>query len=135
MLVVGRGALALAGGLCLAGCAAVPPPQPASATNAAASAKVTFDVSALGPAGLSGKADAAVAVSYEFCIPAQPQAIVEVQRIDRSARCTIGPRGRVGCTAAEALCLGSTGQAGWLGVLDAVAALPYVKRIDRSFGE
>jgi hypothetical protein len=72
-------------------------------------------------ARLSGAADGAVAVSYEFCIPASPTAIIEVQRI--------------GCTNGQALCIENTHQEGWLGVLSAVAPLPYVKRIEPRFAE
>jgi hypothetical protein len=125
----------LAGAVCLATCAKAQQPLSHDGSYRATSPKVTFDVSAISLAGLSGAADGAVAVSYEFCIPAGPKAMIEVQRIDPSARCTIGARGRIGCTKGQALCIGNTHQEGWLAVLSAVAALPYVKRIDRCFAE
>ena len=128
-------ALTLVGGVGVAACAVAQQPLPDRESKPAVSPKIAFDVSAISPAGLSGAADGAVAVSYEFCIPANPAAIIEVERVDPSARCTLGSRGRIGCAPDEALCIGSTNQAGWLGVLNAVAALSYVKRITRSFGE
>ena len=128
-------ALCLAGVVYLAACARSPQPVPPRAVEPAVSPKITFDVSAISPEGLSGAAGGAVAVSYEFCVPANARARADVQRIDRSARCTAGARGRVPCRNDEALCIGSTHQEGWLRVLNALAALPYVTRIDRSFAE
>jgi hypothetical protein len=125
----------LAGLVCLAACAKSHQPVPPRGAEPAVSPKITFDVSAISPEGLSGAAGGAVAVSYEFCVPANAEAMAEVQRIDRSARCAAGSRGRVPCRNDEALCIGSTHQEGWLRVLNALAALPYVTRIDRSFAE
>ena len=128
-------ALCLVGWVYLAACANRPQPVPPRGAEPAVSPKITFDVSAISPEGLSGAAGGAVAVSYEFCVPANAAPMAEAQRIDRSARCTAGSRGRVPCGSGEALCIGSTHQEGWLRVLNALAALPYVKRIDRSFAE
>ena len=125
----------LAGVVYLAACARSPQPVPPRGADPAGSPKITFDVSAISPEGLSGAAGGAVAVSYEFCVPANAAPMAEAQRIDRSARCTAGSRGRVPCGSGEALCIGSTHQEGWLRVLNALAALPYVTRIDRSFAE
>ena len=125
----------LAGVVYVAACAGSPQPVPPRGTEPAGSSKITFDVSAISPEGLSGAAGGAVAVSYEFCVPANAASMAEVQRIDRSARCTAGSRGRVPCGNDEALCIGSTHQEGWLRALNALAALPYVRRIDRSFAE
>jgi hypothetical protein len=121
--------------LCVAGCAATGLPPLLAGPTPAASPKINFDTAAISAAGLEGPPDGLVAVSYEFCIPATSEAIAEVQRMDPSAHCTIGSHGRIGCTKDEALCIGSTEQVGWLDVLNALAALPYVARIDRSFGE
>ncbi len=121
--------------LCVAGCAATGLPPLLAGPTPAASSKINFDITAISAAGLEGAADGLVAVDYEFCIPATPEAMAEVQRIDPSARCTIGPHGRIGCAENQALCIGSTEQTGWLDVLNALATLPYVVRIDRSFGE
>ena len=123
-------ALALTG---LAGCASspitllAPPPD--------VSPKINFDTSAINSDGLQGPPGGQVSVSYEFCIPGTPQAIAEVQSIDPTAQCTMGSRGRIGCTPAQALCIGNTHQANWAKVLNDLAALPYIERIDRSYFE
>jgi hypothetical protein len=130
-----RGAVILICLACLAGCAKPPRQAPRGEQRPQVSGKVTFDVSAIDHEGLIGTAGGAVAVSYEFCIPARAAQMAEVGRLDRSARCTAGSKGRIGCGDDEALCVGSTNQENWLGVLNAVAALPYVRRIDRSFAE
>ena len=124
-------ALALTG---LAGCASsgpitllAPPPT--------VSPKINFDTSEINSEGLQGPPGGQVSVSYEFCIPGTPQAIAEVQSIDPTAQCTKGSRGRIGCTPTQALCIGSTYQANWAKVLNDLAALPYIERIDRSYFE
>ena len=124
-------ALALSG---LAGCASsgpitllAPPPT--------VSPKINFDTSAINSEGLQGPPGGQVSVSYEFCIPGTPQAIAEVQSIDPTAQCTKGSRGRIGCTPPQALCIGDTHQEDWAKVLNDLAALPYVERIDRSYFE
>jgi len=117
----------------LAGCASgpisllAPPPT--------VSPKINFDTSAIDSEGLQGPPGGQVSVSYEFCIPGTPQAIAEVQRIDPTAQCTTGSRGRIGCTPAQALCIGDTHQANWAKVLNDLAALPYIARIERSYFE
>ena len=124
-------ALAMTG---LAGCASsgpitllAPPPT--------VSPKINFDTSAINSEGLQGPPGGQVSVSYEFCIPGTPQAIAEVQRIDPTAQCRMGSRGRIGCTPAQALCIGDTHQADWAKVLNDLAALPTIERIDRSYFE
>jgi hypothetical protein len=130
LLCCALAALALAG---LASCASgpitlvAPPPD--------VSPKINFDTSAINSDGLQGPPGGQVSVSYEFCIPGTPQAIAEVQRIDPTARCTVGSRGRIGCTPTQALCIGDTHQANWVKVLNDLAALPYIERIDRSYFE
>ncbi len=128
-------ALAALAGVCLVGCAATGLPPLLAGPTPAAAPKINFDTRAISAAGLEGARDGLAAVNYEFCIPATSEAIAEVQRIDPSARCTVGSHGRIGCTESQALCIGSTEQMGWLDVLNALAALPYVARIDQSFGE
>jgi len=124
-------ALALTG---LAGCASsgpitllAPPPT--------VSPKINFDTSAINSEGLQGLPGGQVSVSYEFCIPGTPQTMAEVQRIDPTAQCTMGSRGRIGCTPTQALCIGNTHQADWAKVLNDLAALPTIERIDRSYFE
>ena len=52
--------------------------------------KVTFDLDQIDPAGLSGPPGGQVAVGYEFCIPATPAHLAEVQGIDPSVRAQPG---------------------------------------------
>jgi heat shock protein HslJ len=99
-------------------------------------AKITFDPGAISEAGLAGPPDGLVAVAYEFCIPATPTYVAEVQRIDPTVRTQPGSPGRIGCRpGAEVLCVGSTHQPGWRSVLQQLAALDYVARIDRHVAE
>jgi hypothetical protein len=44
-------------------------------------------------------------------------------------------RGRIGCTGDQYLCVGSTHQPGFRAVLARLARLPYIDRIEQSFGE
>jgi hypothetical protein len=97
--------------------------------------KVTFDLDQIDAAGLSGPPGGQVAVDYEFCIPATPGHLAEVQGIDPSVRAQPGSPGRIGCGPGQVLCLGSTHQPGWRSVLARLAALDYVARIDRFWGE
>ncbi|MCU0501898.1 MAG: hypothetical protein MUC51_09055 [Anaerolineae bacterium] len=126
-------ALVALAGAGLAGCA--PGPITLVAPPPDVSPKINFDTSAINSAGLQGPPGGQVSVSYEFCIPGTPQAIAEVQRIDPTVHCTAGSRGRIGCTPAQALCIGDTHQATWMKVLNDLAALPYIERIDRSYFE
>jgi hypothetical protein len=130
LLCCALAALALAG---LASCASgpitlvAPPPD--------VSPKINFDTSAINSDGLQGPPGGQVSVSYEFCIPGTPQAIAEVQSIDPTVHLAVGSRGRIGCTPTQALCIGDTHQANWAKVLNDLAALPYIERIDRSYFE
>jgi hypothetical protein len=112
-------------------------PPPASGQGGAADPmrKVTFDLDQIDPSGLSGAPGGQVAVGYEFCIPATPGHLTEVQGIDPSVRAQPGSPGRIGCGPGQVLCLGSTHQPGWRSVLERLAALDYVARIDRFWGE
>jgi hypothetical protein len=97
--------------------------------------KVTFDLDQIDPTGLSGPPGGQVAVGYEFCIPATPGHLAEVQGIDPGVRAQPGSPGRIGCGPGQVLFLGSTHQPGWRSVLERLAALDYVARIDRFWGE
>ncbi|MDX1434837.1 MAG: hypothetical protein R3286_20520, partial [Gammaproteobacteria bacterium] len=70
----------------------------------AASSKIGFDLARLDAAGLRGQSDGKVAVAYEFCIPASEALRAQVTDTDATARCTLGPRGRIGCAADAMLC-------------------------------
>jgi hypothetical protein len=102
---------------------------------AVAAPKITFDLTALDDEGLVGPPDGLVAVAYEFCIPATPAHAAEVQRLDPTAQVQAGARGRIGCGPGQWLVVGSTHQAGWRAVLERLAALDYVARIDRAYFE
>jgi hypothetical protein len=108
--------------------------EPVSRTDGAGE-KIHFDLNALDEAGLFGPPDGLRALDYEFCIPDRPDYVARVQAIDPSLRTYAGSRGRVGCTPGERLCLGNTHQPGYRGVLEALAALPYVTRIEQAFFE
>jgi hypothetical protein len=58
-----------------------------------------------------------------------------VAAIDPSARFMAGSPGRVGCGGDRVLVLGSTHQPGLRSVLGALAALPFVLRIERAVFE
>ena len=101
-----------------------------------AGGKIHFDLAAFDDDGLTGPADGKRAEAYEFCIPARAETEAEVRAIDPTLTVSPRSRGRVGCAVpAEALCIGSTHQAGFRDVLQRLAALPYVARIEPFVGE
>jgi hypothetical protein len=111
--------------------------DPDSTTQAQArlhsqSPKITFDLSRISPAGLVGPPDGLRSVSYEFCIPASAWA--EVQAIDPTLQPYPGSRGRIGCRD-QTLCIGTTSNPRWREILQAIAALEFVDRIDEFVGE
>jgi hypothetical protein len=97
--------------------------------------KINFDLSDIEESGLTGPPGGQVAVAYELCVPADEEHIAEVQRLDPSIRMYQSSRGRIGCGPDHALSIGSTHQPGWRSVLMELAALEYVERIDRFYGE
>ena len=105
------------------------------AVQPAEAGKIKFRLDNIRADGLRGPADGLVAVSYEFCVPADAAVYAEVKRLDPSVQITPGGRGRVGCLAKQALCIGNTHQADWRGVLTRLAALGYVKEIRECFFE
>jgi hypothetical protein len=97
--------------------------------------KMTFDVSKLDESGLYGPPGGKRALSYEFCIPDTLQNRAEVKRIDPTIQFFAQSPGRIGCGKDENLCIGSTHQKDIRGVLQRLAELTYVQRIDESFFE
>lgn len=97
--------------------------------------KIAFDLSDIGSNGLTGSPDGLVSVSYEFCIPKDREMLDGVLAIDPNIQCTSGPPGRVGCTKTEYLCLGNTHDPRWRDILQRIAQLDYVSRIERSVWE
>jgi hypothetical protein len=76
-----------------------------------------------------------VAVGYEFCIPATPEHEAEVRAIDPTAQVYRASPGRIGCGVGQALVIGSTNQSDHRDMLERLARLDYVTRIDRFYGE
>jgi hypothetical protein len=93
--------------------------------------KISFDVSKLDNDGLYGPPGGRVALDYEFCIPAGSAFVEEVTSIDPTVTVHRSSPGRIGCSADEYLCIGSTHQEDFRRVLRALSALDYVKRIDQ----
>ena len=97
--------------------------------------KITFDLSKLDESGLHGPPEGKRAPSYEFCIPDTRQYRTEVKQINPSINFFAESPGRIGCGKHESLCIGSTHQKDFKGVLQRLAELPYVQRIDECFFE
>jgi len=97
--------------------------------------KITFDFTRLDDEGLYGAADAKRALSYEFCIPNTAKNRAEVESLDPTVKFYSESPGRIGCGKAESLCIGSTHQKDFRRVLQRLADLYYVQRIDQSFFE
>ena len=116
-------------------CAACGMPASGSAGPSRTPAKITLDLGQIDDSGLTGPPNGRVAISYEFCIPVTQAAQDEVRQIDSTIVFQPGARGRIGCTKAQILCIGSTHQPNWRAVLQKLASLEYIARIDRSDAE
>lgn len=110
-------------------------PERGGATLGACAGKVDFELDELDENGLVGPPDGKVAVSYELCVPKDQKLVDEVRSIDPSIAIHADSRGRIGCSPAEVLCLGSTHQRGFREVLEKLCGLPYVRRIERTWFE
>jgi hypothetical protein len=108
----------------------VPEPQADAAIGV-----IGFELCDLDASGLVGPADGKRALDYEFCIPAGEGFAAEVRAIDDSARFHPGSRGRIGCGSDEVLVLGNTHRPDFAFVLQRLAELPYVARIERAWFE
>lgn len=97
--------------------------------------KIRFDLSQLDENGLVGPPDGKRALAYEFCIPAGDTYAAQVRAIDGSVEVHRGSRGRIGCVEGQVLCVGSTYQPRFRDVLDRLAELPYVERIEETVFE
>jgi hypothetical protein len=97
--------------------------------------KVKLDFHKLDAEGLSGPANGKVAVNYEFCIPRQEKCWKAVSRIDHTAQLQQDSRGRIGCSPAEWLVIGSTHQKNYQRVIYQLAALDYVHKIQETHWE
>lgn len=109
----------------LAACASAPPDSP----------KIAIDLANVNELGLRGRETGLRAVHYEFCIPPEERHAAEVRKIDATAQLLPGIRGRIGCSGGQVLVLGNTLQRGYRQVLERLAALPYVSRIQEAHFE
>ena len=103
--------------------------------GASTPAVIGFDLGRLDDRGLQGPPDGLRSLDYEYCIPEGADYRAQVIAIDPSARFLPGSRGRIGCLLGQLLVLGNTHQPGFRQVLQALAALPFVKRIAESVFE
>ena len=94
--------------------------------------KIGFDLAEIGTDGLEGEAGAERAVDYEFCLPAKDSYVTQVRVIDPTLQLYPGVPGRTGCKAGEILAIGNTHRAEWRESLERLAALRYVRRIERT---
>lgn len=97
--------------------------------------KITFDISQISPDGLIGSSGAKRYLSYEFCIPANKQAIETIQTIDPTINIYRQSPGRIGCQDNQYLCIGETHNKQWKQILLSIAQLDYVERIEQFWGE
>jgi hypothetical protein len=123
-------ALAIAGAVLALGLAAhaVEPQAPVADV-------IGFDLRDLDAQGLVGPAGGKRAVDYEFCIPQGAAFEQAVSAIDETARFQPGSRGRIGCGPGQVLVLGNTHRPDFASVLQRLADLPYVERIQRAWFE
>jgi hypothetical protein len=96
---------------------------------------IGFDLSEIDDRGLIGPEGGKRAVDYELCIPDDETFVAEVRAIDPSLRLMPGSPGRIGCHPGQLLVLGSTHRPGFRSILQRLADLPYVERIERAFFE
>lgn len=121
-------ALSLALPLAAAPAPAVEPPEPVVGV-------IGFDLCEMDADGLVGPPGGKRALDYEFCIPTGAGFAAEVQAIDATARLNPGSPGRVGCGPDQVLVLGNTHRPDFAFVLQQLADLPYVERIERAWFE
>lgn len=101
----------------------------------AISGVIRFDSSRLNSEGLVGPPDGLRALSYEFCIPAVEAHVGEIEAIDSTITIQRSSPGRIGCGSDEYLAIGSTHPPGFRKVLEQLARLPYVERIEEAHFE
>ena len=99
------------------------------------SAKIHIDYRSLDDQGLRGSGDGKVAVSFEFAVPNTEACLARIRAIDPSIMFMPGSRGRIGATASECLCVGSTNQPRYREVLFGLADLEFVTRIEECHWE
>ena len=92
--------------------------------------KISFDLSILDENGLYGPPDGRRILDYEFCIPKTVNCVEEVNAIDTTVVIHRSSPGRIGCSDREYLCIGNTYQKQYKKVLERLAELEYIERID-----
>lgn len=120
----------LLGVVLLSGCA-----QVNSLLKDRAQSKMAFDLNRLDADGLYGPAGGKRSLSYEFCIPADVDAVQEVISIDSTAIVYKESPGRLQCGNGQYLVVGDTHQSNYLLTLNRLVGLEYVKRITEAHFE
>lgn len=100
-----------------------------------AMAKIKFDLTEIDERGLIGPVTGKVAVDYEFCIPRSEEHTNIIKKVNPKIQISEKSRGRIGCSRAEQLCIGTTSQENWKSILMETAKLDFVKKIERTFYE
>jgi hypothetical protein len=116
-----------------AACSALGPAHPLG--EGMVSDKIRLDLSGVNEDGLYGPSNGLRSLSYEFCIPARESLADDVRAIDHTIQVYPTSQGRIGCTVEQYLCIGNTHQSGFRMVLNRLAQLEYVTRIDPSYAE
>jgi hypothetical protein len=98
--------------------------------------KITFDLKEFNDEGLRERPKGEFSsTNYEFCIPANDQAVNEVKAIDPTIGVYKTSKGRSKCTDNEWICIGSTHQSNFKSVILKVASLGYIRKISETFWE
>jgi len=97
--------------------------------------KIGFDLAEIDERGLEGPEGGKRRVDYEFCMPARPGYVTQVRVIDPSLQLFPTVPGRSGCTTEQILAIGHTALPLWRERLERLAALRYVRRIERTYFE
>lgn len=93
--------------------------------------KIDFDITTIDANGMQG----GTFVDYEFCIPMDEDKVAEVKSIEPEVVMPAKAKGRIRCGEDEFLCIVSTKGEKWKEKLNAIASLPYVKRIIQTYYE
>lgn len=110
------------------------PPRWDGLTDTDWKAKIGFDPGLVGANGLIGPSSGRRALDYELCVPDLVLYREQVRSIDATLRFSRSP-GRVGCAGDELLVIGDSHRPGFQSIIEQLARLPYVKRIDRAWFE
>lgn len=108
--------------------AAEPPPHDPSGV-------IGFDLCSLDASGLIGAPGAKRALHYELCIPRGQDYAAQVRTIEPDVAVYEDSPGRIGCGPEQVLVVGSTQRPDFALVLQRLAELPYVTRIEQAHFE